>query len=193
MPGEPGAALSPPCSPVSRWPGRARRLPPRALWRSEDWLPQGCHRRDAGYPLRLGPAPLAAEGLTEDAPSRAWQGAAPPRPAPALCGLTCHSKPATARPPAAPEPASPTKRPEPSLLAKREAPIWRRERKRHRLQAHPDALPATSSALSLHAQPGDPPWVRRPQGRRCRLTTGRGGRSQGTLTGHHIMSRPARK
>lgn len=39
--------------------------------------------------------------------------------------LTFHSKPATARPPAAPEPASPTKRPEPSLLAKSEAPICR--------------------------------------------------------------------
>lgn len=43
--------------------------------------------------------------------------------------LTFHSKPATARPPAAPEPANPTKRPEPSLLAKSEAPICRGKEK----------------------------------------------------------------
>lgn len=45
--------------------------------------------------------------------------------------LTFHSKPATARPPAAPEPASPMKRPEPSLLAKSEAPICRGKKSDH--------------------------------------------------------------
>lgn len=43
------------------------------------------------------------------------------------------------------------KRPEPSLLANREAPIWRRERKRYLLQAHPDhKVPTLYTIPSTH-------------------------------------------
>ena len=108
-----------------------------------------------------------------------------PHPTPALgehppLELTFHSKPATAKPPAAPEPASPMKRPEPSLLAKREAPIWRRERggasirpplhafhhlPLHRHSGTPDDLGPISPSL---AQPGGDPG--------CEEDTGRDGR-----------------
>lgn len=71
--------------------------------------------------------------------------------------LTFHSKPATAKPPAAPEPASPMKRPEPSLLAKREAPIWKRGGETGREQVPgrghilgPPTTPASSAVTLMH-------------------------------------------
>lgn len=109
------------------------------------------------------------------------------------------------------------KRPEPSLLAKREAPIWKGERKRNQLWVtqtlksppfkqfpapHPyTSILGTPRSLSLpHHHLLEMAWAVTSRMQiqvdlevRCSLAGRRDKRSQGALTGHHVMSRPARK